>query len=684
MIDQYTIDRIIDTADVADVISDFITLKKRGTNFLGLCPFHNEKTPSFMVSSAKGIYKCFGCGKGGNVVNFVMEHEHYSYVEALKYLAKKYNIEIAEKEETPEEIARRNSRESLMIVSAYAQKYCSDFLWKENEGRAVGLGYFRERGMRDDMIKKFELGYSPNSKDAFTQAALKQGYKMEYLTETGLTIKRDDWIRDRFGGRVMFPIHNVAGRVIGFGGRTLITDKKVAKYLNSPESDIYHKSRVLYGIFQAKRSISKLDKCFLVEGYTDVISFHHSGIENVVASSGTSLTEDQIRLIARFTKNITVIYDGDQAGIKASLRGIDMILEQGINVKVVPLPDGEDPDSFSKSMSATQLTEYINENEIDFIKFKTQLLLDSTENDPIARARLIGDIVRSISVIPDQITQTVYIQECSTLLKVNEEVLYQEIKKIGSKMAEEREKKQRREQFRANRPQQPQQQQRQAEDPTMPPEDFFLPPEEQGGPSGVAPQEYVPSVPVNVVNTCNVEERELLRLIMKFGNHELFEYEVDESDETEKVTVAEFIISEMDQDEMTSLDPLFQRFFDTVRELIVKDRMTKIDRFFIYNSDVEISQLASNLAAEQYQDSTLWSKKGSHVETEEDVLPDLIPKAVQEYKLRKVREMQKDILTQMGQSLDNDILNELMSRFQHLKEVEKVLSELLGKRTINF
>ena len=312
MIDPHTIDRIIDAADIADVISEFISLKRRGVNYLGLCPFHNEKTPSFIVSPAKGIYKCFGCGKGGNVVNFVMEHEHYSYVEALKFLAKKYNIQIEEKEETPEEIAKRNNRESLMIVSSFAQKYFSDYLWKENEGRAVGLGYFRERGMRDDMIKQFDLGFCPDHKDSFTQAALRQGYKMEFLTGTGLTIKRDDWIRDRFGGRVMFPIHNIAGRIIGFGGRTLTSDKNTAKYLNSPESDIYHKSRVLYGIFQAKRSISKTDKCFLVEGYTDVISFHQAGIENVVASSGTALTEDQIRLIARFTKNITVIYDGDQ------------------------------------------------------------------------------------------------------------------------------------------------------------------------------------------------------------------------------------------------------------------------------------------------------------------------------------------------------------------------------------
>ena len=678
MIDPHTIERILDAADIGEVISEFISLKRRGVNYLGLCPFHNEKTPSFIVSPAKGIFKCFGCGKGGNVVNFVMEHEHYTYVEALRFLAKKYNIEIAEKEETPEEIAKRNNRESLMIVSSFAQKYFSEYLWKENEGRAVGLGYFRERGMRDDMIQKFELGFCPDQKDAFTQAALKQGYKMEFLTETGLTIKRDEWIRDRFGGRVLFPIHNVAGRVIGFGGRTLSTDKNTAKYLNSPESDIYHKSRVLYGIFQAKRSITKKDKCYLVEGYTDVISFHQAGIENVVASSGTSLTEDQIRLIARFTKNITVIYDGDQAGIKASIRGIDMILEQGINVKVVPLPDGEDPDSFSKSMSATQLAEFIEENETDFIKFKTQLLLENAANDPIARAQLIGDIVRSIAIIPDQITQTVYIQECSKLMNVKEEVLFQEIKKISSKQVEERIKKERREQFRAS--------QKKEENTPLPPPDFFLPDEGAESAQDYPAQAIVQLPTAKGPNPCDIEERELLRLILKFGNHELFEYEDEETGKTEKITVGEFIISEIDQDDITSDDPLYQRFFDATRELLLQDSAQKIDRFFIHNPDIELSQLASNLAAEKHQDSKLWSKKGSHIETEEDVLSQLIPKAIQEYKLRKVRHFQQAIMTELSQTNPDDLdkQNKLMERFHHLKKVEKELSELLGRRTINF
>ncbi len=334
MIDQATVQQILDSTEIVDVISEFVVLKKRGTSLIGLCPFHNEKTPSFNVSRTKGIFKCFGCGKGGSAVNFIMEHEHYSYTEALKWLAKKYHIEVKEKEESPEDILERNEQESQLIVSEYAQKYFAQQLWESNTGRLIGLSYLRERGVRDDIIKKFGIGYCPDGKDTFTSEAIKDGYNIKFLEKTGLTIKRDDWIRDRFAGRVMFPIHSISGRVIGFGGRTLTSDKTIAKYLNSPESEIYHKSRVLYGIFQAKRSIIKEDKCYLVEGYTDVTSLHQSGIENAVASSGTSLTIEQIRLIRRFTNNVTIIYDGDSAGIKASMRGIDMVLEEGINVKV--------------------------------------------------------------------------------------------------------------------------------------------------------------------------------------------------------------------------------------------------------------------------------------------------------------------------------------------------------------
>jgi DNA primase len=348
MIDHATIERIIDAAEISDVVSDFVTLRKRGVNLLGMCPFHNEKTPSFTVSPAKGIFKCFGCGKAGNSVNFILEHESLTYPEALKWLAKKYHIDVIEHEDTEEQKQLNDERESLMIVSGYAQKFFTKYLWEENEGRTIGLSYFRERSFRDDILKKFEVGFAPDGKTPFTDAAQKEGYKIDFLEKTGLTIKRDDWMRDRFAGRVMFPIHNLAGRVIAFGGRILKEDKNAAKYLNSPESVIYHKSKVLYGIFQAKREISKTDKCYLVEGYTDVLSMHQAGIENVVASSGTALTADQIRLIKRFTPNVTIIYDGDEAGIKASLRGIDLVLEEGMNVKVLLLPTGEDPDSFAR------------------------------------------------------------------------------------------------------------------------------------------------------------------------------------------------------------------------------------------------------------------------------------------------------------------------------------------------
>jgi len=403
MIDHATIDRIFQTADITEVVSDFVSLKKRGVNYLGLCPFHNEKTPSFTVSPSKGIYKCFGCGKGGNSVNFIMEHEHLTYPDALRYLARKYHIEIEEAHESDEEVQQRNDRESMMVLSAFAQKYFSRILTGNDEGRAVGLSYFRERGFHGDVIEKFQLGYAPEQRDALVQEAHKNGYKTEFLVKTGLAIEKNDRLFDRFAGRVIFPIHSLSGRVIGFGGRILKSDVQAAKYLNSPESEIYHKSATLYGIYFARNAMVKADKCILVEGYTDVISMHQSGIENVVASSGTSLTEDQIRLIKRFTSNVTILYDGDPAGIKASLRGIDMVLEQGMHVRVVLLPEGEDPDSFSRSHSSSELLKYLADNESDFITFKARLLSADAGKDPVKRANLIQEVVRSVSVIPDRI-----------------------------------------------------------------------------------------------------------------------------------------------------------------------------------------------------------------------------------------------------------------------------------------
>ena len=649
MIDQGTIQQILDAAEIADVVGDFVTLKRRGTSMIGLCPFHNEKTPSFNVSQAKGIYKCFGCGKGGSSVNFIMEHEHLSYTDALRWLANKYNIQIREKEENPEDIRERNDRESQLIVSEFAQKFFSDQLWETNSGRLIGLSYLRQRGMRDDIIKKFGIGYCPEGKDIMTTAALREGFKMEYLEKTGLSIKREDWIRDRFAGRMMFPIHGISGRVIGFGGRTLSQDKTIAKYLNSPESDIYHKSRVLYGIFQAKRSIIREDKCYLVEGYTDVTSLHQSGIENVVASSGTSLTIDQIRLIRRFTNNVTIIYDGDQAGIKASMRGIDMVLEEGINVKVLPLPEGEDPDSFSRSMSATELGEYIRANETDFIKFKTKLLLAGVENDPISRAKLITDIVSSIAVIPAEIVRSEYLKECSRLLDVRETVLYNEIRKLKVKSEDELIKHQERELIREANVKTP-----------------------------------VLAVPLPEINPCENEERELLKLLLKYGSHQIFEVENPETNQTEPVFVAGFILSELEADQMVSVNPLIKAVFDEYQDYAEVKNFDAI-KHFVNHPDLAVSQLVSDILSEKNKLSGFWRKRGSYIEEEHEILYQLVPKVLQEYKLRYITFLiaqAEQGIRKAYENQDDEAIQDFQRRYQKLKTVEGLLCSHLGRRTI--
>jgi len=437
MISKQTIDRVFETARVEEVIGEFVQLKKAGSNFKGLSPFTDEKSPSFMVSPVKQIWKDFSTGKGGTAVSFLMEHEHYSYPEAIKYLAKKYNIEIEETEQSDEQKQQLNERESMFVVSKFAAEYFHDLMLNTQQGKAIGLSYFKERGFRDDIIKKFDLGYCKDEWDNFTKAALKKGYDIKYLASTGLTIVKENKQFDRFKGRVLFPIHSMSGRILGFGGRILTNDKKAAKYLNSPESDIYHKSKILYGIFQAKKEIAKEDNCFLVEGYTDVISFHQSGIENVVASSGTALTSDQIRLVRRLTQNITVLFDGDAAGLRASIRGIDLILEQGMNVKVVTFPEGEDPDSFAKSHSDDELKEYLENSAQDFINFKVSLLMEEAQNDPVKKAGLIRDIVMSISKIPDNIQREVYVQECARIMEISERVLFSELAQMLKKGNEE-------------------------------------------------------------------------------------------------------------------------------------------------------------------------------------------------------------------------------------------------------
>ena len=647
MIDHATIERILDAAEITDVVSDFVTLRKRGVNMLGLCPFHNEKTPSFTVSPAKGIFKCFGCGKGGNSVNFIMEHETLTYPEALKWLAKKYGIEVVEQEESEEEKQLKDERESLMIVSGFAQKFFTRYLWEENEGRTIGLSYFRERSFRDDILKKFEVGFAPDGKTPFTDAAQKQGYKIDFLEKTGLTIKRDDWVRDRFAGRVMFPIHNLAGRVIAFGGRILKDDKTVAKYLNSPESEIYHKSRVLYGIFQAKRDITKADKCYLVEGYTDVLSMHQAGIENVVASSGTALTMEQIRMVRRFTPNITIIYDGDAAGIKASLRGIDLVLEEGMNVKVLLLPNGEDPDSFAKKMGASAFLDFIQKNETDFIRFKTQLLLKETENDPVAKARLITDVICSVAVIPESITRSVYIKECSRLLDVSEEVLYSEVRKQKWKQNEDFRKREERVE-------------RQVESP--------------------------PQIVEKVVSKTELstEDLEFLRFLLKHCNRTILMKD-KETREEYGILVKDMMIEEIEHDDLVSENPLFRRIFNDVADNLENEEFDPW-KHFVYHPSGEVSRLATDLLSDKYVESKRWTKAGAFTEKEEDKLSELIPRIISEYKLSKVKLMLAEIekaIDEAAAANDFERVIEEQSMYMNLKRVEKDLSKVLGQRTIN-
>ena len=649
MIDQQTINQIFDTADIVEVISDFVTLKKSGTNFKGLSPFSNEKTPSFMVSPAKGIFKDFSSGKGGNVVGFLMEHEKLSYPEALRYLAHRYNIALEEKELSAEEIQQKNERESLMAVTAFASSYFSSQL-DADEGRAVGLGYFHNRGFRDDILKKFELGYSPEKRTAFSEEAGKSGYKKSYLVKTGLSIEREDYVFDRFAGRVIFPIHSLSGNVIGFGGRTLKSDKKIAKYLNSPESDIYHKSKVLYGLFQAKKSIVSADRCFLVEGYTDVISLHQAGIENVVASSGTALITDQIRLIKRFSLNVTILYDGDEAGIKASFRGIDMVLEEGMNVKVVLLPAGEDPDSYAQSHSSSEFLEFIQTGERDFISFKTELLLADAQHDPIKRAQLITDIVKSVSVIPDGIMRSVFLKESSLLLGVGEQVLYTEVNKIRQRKQEQR---WRREQSGGRQ-------------------------QIQQAPTIIPKQPVVPGFVENVYS--EVEEREIIYFLLKFGNMKLH----IRGEENTEISVAQYIIREIQNDELEFTNLIYKQIFEDVEELI-EHGSEVAERNFIYHDNAGVRDLAVDIFTSRYELSKVWKRKEAYVEMPGENLGFEVPKSLLSYKMTVVEkalsQLRKD-LEKTEKKQDIETLNQIIVRIQSLEGIKRELSLGLGGRTI--
>jgi DNA primase len=591
LIPKFTIDKIIDAARVEDVIGDFITLKKRGSNLLGLCPFHGEKSPSFTVSPAKGIYKCFGCSKSGTAVNFIMDHESLSYPEALKYLANKYGIEVVEKEVTNEEKAQQNEKESLYIVMQYAQKYFTDLLLNDDLGRSIGLGYFTERGFSQTTIDKFQLGYSSEERRKFSETAVKNSYKPEYLVKTGMSILSNNHVDgnpitvtdifDRYTGRVMFPIHNITGKVIGFGGRILTNDKKQAKYINSPQTDIYDKSKTLYGLFQAKKTIIQEDTCFLVEGYTDVISMHQSGIENVVASSGTSLTVEQIKLIHRFTKNITILYDGDLAGIKASFRGIDLILEEGMNVRVLLFPDGDDPDSYSKKVTNEEFKAFIKSNSKDFIAFKTSLLYQEAENDPIKRAELIKDIVESIAVIPDAINRSVYVKECSKIMDIGEQILHIAINKIIRKKGTKNQ---------------------------VPSSNYPLD-------ETYTEDVQIEEEPKDVV--LDNEEKDLLQLMMQYGNV-VIDVEAEDSDSVQKsipLSVCEFIIFELWRDNLQFINPLYQSVLDECQHYLEQGNIPSVQTFLNHENPV-ISNFALTIASFSEVVSPGWEKFGVDVPLE--------------------------------------------------------------------
>ena len=643
MINKQTIQEIFETVKVEEVIADFISLKKRGVNYIGSCPFHQEKTPSFTVSPAKGIYKCFGCGKAGNSVNFIMDHEQYSYPEALRYLARKYNIEIDEEEQTPDQLEAISETESLFNLSSYAQKYFSDILWENEEGQAIGLSYFRERAFSDAIIKKFQLGFSPDKPDVFTQYALSNGYQIKHLLKTGISVSGDNKPYDRFRGRVIFPIHNITGRVLGFGGRILRKDNNKAKYVNSPESDIYSKSKVLYGLYFAKNAIISKDNCFLVEGYTDVISLFQAGVENVVASSGTSLTTEQIKLIKRYTRNVTILYDGDPAGIKAAFRGIDMILEEGMNVKIVLFPDGEDPDSFARKNEPDELTEFITKQAQDFIKFKTGLLLKEAANDPIKKAELIKEIIQSISLIPDGIARTIYITECSNILNIQEKTLLNELNKVRRQNINKRTKSD-------------------SEEQTFETTDFSddlqtLQPE----------------------NDITAQEKEIIRLLLNFGQKEIvFEYkDENKRDVQNPVVVAVYIASSLLDEEYKFSNPLYQLIFDEYVSGIEKGALPE-DTFFINHENATISRLAIELFNFENQLSPNWLDKHKiEVPTELEVLKQSVESSVFSLLLKKVDQMITENQKELGKCPEEEI-STILTKHKKLLETRSELAKMLG------
>ncbi len=654
-IPPHIIDEIMQTSRIEEVIGEFVNLKRAGSNLKGLSPFTDEKSPSFVVSPAKQIFKCFSTGKGGSVVTFLMEKEHFSYPEALKWLADKYSIQLPEEAPaTAAEIAAITERESLHIINEFAKEYFMNSMHESEEGKAIGLSYFEERGFRMDIVKKFQLGYCLNKGDDFTKAALAKGYKLEYLEKVGLVKSKDDRHFDFFRGRVMFPIHSVSGRTLGFGGRTLITDKKIAKYFNSPESVIYNKSEILYGLHFAKGDIVKYDNCFLCEGYTDVISMHQAGIQNVVSSSGTSLTKEQIKLIRRYTQTITILFDGDAPGIKASFRGIDLILEEGLNVKVVLFPEGEDPDSYSKSVSSSELDSYIKGHTQDFISFKTDILLKDSLNDPIKKAELIRDMIHSVALIPDQITRSVYSKEVAIRFDLSEQIVTNELNKLRKGVISKQ----------------------------------IAEPEIKDLPIDIKIVDHTVQGHKKIELTDDHNERDLIRKMIKYGPFAMETDHIDEEGVKQKleVSVIELVCHELEKDELTFSNPLYNKIHRILVEGLSENVLYK-SSFFLRHEDQEIVKFVSEIESEEHEISPHWlAKYKIETNTEFDKLPQAILGSIYSFKLAKVRQRIQEIMRELvkydnnpsNQEADEQNLINLLSEQMALSKVDRMLSEKLG------
>lgn len=706
MIDRATVERIMDAAQIVDVVSDFVTLRRAGVNYKGLCPFHDDRTPSFVVSPAKGLCKCFACGKGGNAVHFIMEHEQLSYPDALRYLARKYHIEIQERELTDQEKLAQSERESMFVVNEWARDYFEQQLYDTVDGRAIGMAYFRSRGFRDDIIKRFQLGFSPMQKDALAREALGKGFREEYLVKTGLCIKQEHGgLKDRFWGRVIFPIHTVSGKVVGFGGRVLDQATKGVnmKYQNSPESSIYSKKKELYGLFQAKQAIVKNDLCFLVEGYTDVISMHQMGVEHVVSSSGTALTQQQIQMIHRFTENITVLYDGDAAGIKASERGIDMLLAEGMNVKLLLLPDGDDPDSFARNRTAAEYQAYLKEHQVDFIKFKTDLLLQEAQGDPIKLSRLVHSIVCSIAVVPDEIMRTLYTRETAAMLGMEEKVLVSAINKQMSVYRTEQKKRRQNEERREQTA--PVVSNSAASDEPASAAGAPVEPAE-----GAMPQNPQPDTPVETQPEAKAEEQSaeestqflsyiqkgqnghnmafyqkellLVQVLIRYGEH-IVCYVEDEQGQEVPFTVVEFIYYALQEDKLNFQVALHQRILDEALEHF-REPDFSAQRYFLNHPDQAVSTLAFQLTSDKYQLSKYHTKNQKLV-TDEDRLFDLVRHLMTDFKLAIIDEELKGILNRLRDPLilkDKEAYMKVMKHYMEVKEVESTLAKERGDRVI--